>query len=195
MSATGRGKAREKNDFYPTPFWLTRAILPDLEIRLRRSSLWPSPRVYEPAAGTLAIVNELQDNWPRSLIEYSDIDTKFGEYGGIDFLVEKPEPIFDLIITNPPYTYAQEFVERAKLWRRTEQSLIVFLLRVNFLGSKKRAKWLRANTPSVAVSPKRPSMGLNKLGKKGTDATEYAWMIWGPGDPTVSILETEEVVE
>lgn len=194
MSATNRGKPRVVNDFYPTPRWLTRAVLSILESRLKRIDAWPRPVIYEPAAGDLAIVKELEQNWPQSLIDFSDINPNF-EYGGVDFLKEEPEPIFDLIITNPPYTYAKEFIERAMQWRKTEQSLVVMLLRINFLGSKKRAKWLRANLPSLAVSPKRPSMGVNKDGKKGTDATEYAWFMWPFGDPFLSILETEEVSE
>lgn len=160
-----------------------------LEIRLKAIGAWPSPKVYEPAAGHLAIVNEIITNWPAADVQYSDISEDGGE---IDFLTEPPEPVFDLIITNPPYSFAQEFIERAKLWRKSTNSLIVMLLRINFLGSQKRAKWLRDNVPSLAVSPRRPSMGLNKKGKKGTDATEYAWFIWPQDHPYLLILETED---
>jgi hypothetical protein len=119
-----------------------------------------------------------------------DIDPRF-MLGGIDFLTAPPEPIYDLIITNPPFLLAQEFAERAKLWRRTPQSLIVLLLRVNFLGGQKRAGWMRANTPSLAISPQRPKFSLNKHGKLGSDATEYGWFCWPGDDPWISILPTE----
>lgn len=192
MSATNRGKDRVENDFYPTPPWLTKAVLPILEERLKKLNRWQQPLIYEPACGDLAIVNEICSAWPHSLVDYSDI---VKEQGGVDFLTASPEPIYDVVITNPPYSLAQEFCERAKLWLRTPDSLIVMLLRINFLGAKKRAKWLRANLPAVAVSPKRPSFGTNKDGKKGTDATEYAWFTWPGAAPWLSILETEDVQE
>lgn len=189
MSATNRGKEREVNDNYPTEGWLTASVLPILEKRLIEIGV-PAPKVYEPAAGELqAIVKELTKAWPNADVEYSDI------IDGVDFLTEPPEPIFDLIISNPPYKYAMQFIERAMLWRRTEQSLVVMLLRLNFLGSKKRAAWMRANKPSLAVTPKRPSFGKNKHGKRGTDATEYAWFIWPYDEPYLSILETENIRE
>ena len=99
--------------------------------------------------------------------------------------------MYDIVLTNPPYSLAQEFVDHAMKFRRTELSLVAMLLRINFLGSKKRAKWLRENTPTVAVSPRRPQFCKNKHGKKGTDATEYAWFLWDGQKPTVLILNTE----
>jgi hypothetical protein len=193
VSSTNRGLARAENDFYPTPPWLTKAVAPILELRLRAIGAWPVPKVYEPAAGQLHIVNTLLDEWPEAHIEYSDIDERLGDYGGIDFLTAEPEPIFDLIITNPPYFAAKEFKDRAKLWLKNDQSMIAFMLRLNFLGSQKRAKWHRADLPSLATTPKRPAMGKNKQGKLGTDSTEYAWFIWPQDEPYLSILETEDM--
>lgn len=60
-----------------------------------------------------------------------------------------------------------------------------FLLRLNWLASQKRAFWLRKNTPSVYVLPKRPSFT-----GKGTDATDYCWAVWRRDvAPTVVILD------
>ena len=50
-----------------------------------------------------------------------------------------PAPRFDLIITNPPYRYTKEFVERALQWRRREKSMVAMMLRVNLIGSQTRA--------------------------------------------------------
>ena len=178
MSQRDSGYARKERDLYETPRWVTEALrphLPDL------GGIW------EPACGSGKMLSVLEI-W-GSYVLGSDIHT------GADFLFcpSLPEGSkWDAIITNPPYSLAQEFVERAKLWRASERSLIVMLLRVNFLGSQKRGAWLRANTPSVYVSPRRPSFGTNKDGKRGTDATEYAWFIWGPDKPTIGILNTDE---
>lgn len=65
------------------------------------------------------------------------------------------------------------------------------LLRLNFLGSQRRAAWLRAWTPDVYVLPRRPSFT-----GRGTDSCEYAWCVWhedrrGPRG-SVEVLELEE---
>lgn len=65
----------------------------------------------------------------------------------------------------------------------TMSDVVCMLLRVNFLGSQKRAAWMRANTPSVYVLPKRPSFKSD--GK--TDATEYAWFLWD-GKPSRVVI-------
>lgn len=192
MSATNRGSVRSPRDYYPTPPWLTRAQLREvLAPRLKALGMWP-PRVYEPACGeSLAIVKVLQEEWPEAIIEYSDIITL---HGGVDFLTASPEPIFDLIITNPPYTFAREFAERAPLWLRNyEDGIVSLMLRLGFLGTQGRAKWMRAAPPHTAITPKRPIMGVNKDGKPGSDASEYAWLTWPSWDPMIHILGTEDI--
>ena len=179
MSATNRGKARVANDFYPTPAWLTEAIVPALHLRVRASG---DLRILEPACGEGAIVKALRKNFAWARIDSFDVvdgeryDFGTGVFYGemLDFLKMKPKLDYDLIITNPPYSLAREFVEQAFKWRRDKDSLVVMLLRVNFLGSQERGPWLRAHTPSIYESPRRPSFGKNKGGKPGTDATEYA---------------------
>jgi hypothetical protein len=191
MSATNRGSARNARDHYPTPPWLTEAILPLIKEQLVASGQWP-PIVYEPACGDdLAIVKVLQEQWPEATVEYSDL---IPMHGGVDFLKAPPEPLFNLIITNPPFKLAREFYDRSRLWLVDPTAgFTSLLLRVNFLGGKGRAKWLRKETPHMGVTPKRPVMGVNKHGKPGTDATEYAWLTWPGWNPLISILETEDI--
>ena len=178
MSATGRGaRGGAGRDSFPTPDWLTEAILPHLEPRLRAIGAWDSLTVYEPACGEAqAIAKVIKRKWPHASVTTSDIVAPWN----VDFLTTAPTAAYDLIITNPPFKLAYEFIQRAQQWKRTPDSLVVMLLRFQFLGSKKRAKWLRQFTPAVAVTPKRPSFSLNRHGKPGVDFTEYAWMLW-PG--------------
>jgi len=81
-----------------------------------------------------------------------------------------------LIITNPPYKLAQEFIERALQVTSPIGGEVAMLLRLNFLGSQKRGAWLVNHVPDLYVLSERPSFNGN--GK--TDATEYAWFCWGP---------------
>jgi hypothetical protein len=187
LSATNRGASRRPQDFYETPAWLTEAIIPIL-----REHLYPieDPRTLEPAAGQGAILRVLEEAFPNAVIDSGDIGT------GQDFLTYPYDPHYDLIITNPPYSLALEFIQRAMAFRHfhhhNHHPVICMLLRVNFLGAQKRARWLREHTPSIYVSPRRPDFT-----GEGGDATEYAWFIWDARTsgrlaiPTVGILKTE----
>lgn len=87
----------------------------------------------------------------------------------------------------PPYSIALEFIEAA-LSMRKSQGVVAFLLRINFLGSQERADWHRAHPCKLYVLPRRPSFTGG-----GTDATEYAWFVWGEGHEagTWEILDEE----
>jgi hypothetical protein len=190
MSATNRGHERLKDDAYETPDWLIEAILPFI-----LPQKWPDPKqtfnILEPACGSGKIITAIErSSSPASLcIDGLDIrDVGVGRVG--DFLKEVANPFYDLIITNPPYSLAKEFICHALDFRRNITSTVCFLLRLNFLGSQKRGEWLRDMTPSIYVTPRRPSFVAVKT-KNSTDATEYAWFIWSNRKPTVVILDTE----
>jgi hypothetical protein len=78
---------------------------------------------------------------------------------------------YEVCITNPPFSLAPRFVHE----RRDVAMICVMLLRVGFLGSIRRTRaWLPNDVPEVLVLGQRPSF-VNGT----TDASEYAWMIWG----------------
>lgn len=71
-------------------------------------------------------------------------------------------PPYDCIITNPPYSLAEEFLRKSL----EIAPVVCFLLRLNFLGSQKRAAFLSKNPPDVYVLSERPSFVNGK-----TDST------------------------
>jgi hypothetical protein len=196
VSATNRGSERIVNDKYPTPTWLVKAVLPYVTHHgMRRGHEFT---MLEPCCGSGNIVKTFLEYAKPTEPQVIAYDIEAQGYGETkDFLSVTPQPVCDLILTNPPFALAQEFVQRAFEWRRNEDSLVVMLLRLNWFGSKKRAAWLRENMPSsILITPKRPLFRLNKDGKRGTDATEYAWFVWGPRvAPPIVILDTENVKE
>lgn len=153
MSSTNRGSIRNPKDFYPTPDFSFKPLLPHLD---RRGIFW------EPAKGDGRLV--------RWMIEFGleadgdDIET------GCDYLDDNTPR--HTVITNPPFSFAFEFCKNAI---STAQN-IYFLLPLNFLGSQKRKDWFENHEPqSIFILSKRPSFRPDGR----TDSNEYGWFYWG----------------
>lgn len=86
------------------------------------------------------------------------------------------------IITNPPYKYAREFVEKA-LQIIPEGNKVAMFLKLTFLEGKARRKLFRTTPPiRVWVSSSRLKCAMNgKFDAMGGSATAYAWFIWQKG--------------
>lgn len=168
MSATNRGAKRNARDFYATP---EKSFQPLLEHLPR------DVRFYEPAAGDGRLIRWLRDS--RRAAFGADLCQSRMHYRaliatGKDFLQDRTRRQF--IITNPPFSLSLEFCAHAL----TLAPEVMMLLRLNFLGAVKRRDWWRKHEPAALfVLSSRPSFGKNKHGKRGTDATEYAWFYWG----------------
>lgn len=128
---------REQNDFYATdPIaaeWLIR--LEDL-----------SHNIYEPACGQGHLAKVFEAHGFN--VKATDlIDRGYGQ-GGVDFFLQNEQFDGD-IVTNPPYKYAQEFIEHA-LNIIPEGRKVCMFLKVQFLEGKGR-KDLYENTPLPSI--------------------------------------------
>ena len=175
MSATNRGGQRRPSDFYPTPFETLKSLLDNYDF----SSY--GLRVLEPSAGNGNVCKMYKQYYPKARITAIELDEGFSVplqgvadscYFG-NFLTDFKFPKYDVIIGNPPFSLAQEFVEKS-LTLLDDNGVLVFLLRTSFLESKKRHNFWQKNLPSgLLVLSDRPSFT-----GKGTDAASYAWFIW-----------------
>lgn len=108
--------------------------------------------------------------------------------GGVDFL--QCSSGFDGdIITNPPYKYAQQFVEHA-LELIPEGNKVFMFLKLTFLeGKGRRALFRKKQLKTVYVSSDRIECAKNgKFGDMGHSATAYGWFEFQKGyegDPTI----------
>jgi hypothetical protein len=199
VSATGRGAIRKANDNYATPGWCVDRLLERVAL--------PGGHWLEPCAGYGAIINrieavrkdvswsavEIRPDHERRLREYECRALHIGDFltlskGGHWSLC----PPFDVVITNPPYFFARQFVQAC----RPIAKIVVMLLRLNVLGGDKRQPWLAQDMPDVYVLPNRPSFRAG--GPLKTDATEYAWFVWEPARRThgrVQVLELTPLAE
>lgn len=86
------------------------------------------------------------------------------------------------IITNPPYAFAQEFVEKA-LAIIPEGRKVAMFLKLTFLEGKKRASMFK-NYPPRKVYVSRSRLKCAKNGdfeNAPGSATCYAWFVWEKG--------------
>ena len=174
MSSTKKNsKKRIENDYYPTPAWCIDRLLEEVNML---SGKW-----LEPAAGDGALIRsvdarlgvrptwtavELQDKFKTDLEASVDPSRVHIE----SFLDAPLLKEYDVIITNPPFSKALEFIKKSI---ELEPEYVCMLLRLNFMGSGERSDFLRQYTPDIYVLPNRPSFN-----GKGTDSIEYAWFIW-----------------
>lgn len=157
------------HDFFPTPEPVTRAFLDACQL--------PDGTWCEPACGDGAIVRAVG---PRNLwLTYDVRDVPAPATGELDLhmpctdWLERPmtSPI-DVLITNPPFYLAEEFVRKAL----SCATHVAMLLRLAFLETRRRESLHRDHPCDVYVLTRRPSFTANGA----TDNTAYAWFVWGP---------------
>lgn len=158
MSRTkSNSNVRIHMDDYPTPDWCVELICDEIK--------WDIPQSFlEPCAGD-GRINRIVKEYGRSDLDIMSCEIQ----DGCDYLTTKFDNL-DLIVTNPPFSKAQEFLEKSL----SEADCVIYLLRLNYLGSLKRYEFWNKNPAShIFVLTPRPSF-VNG----GTDATEYAWFVW-----------------
>lgn len=176
MSATNRGSARSESDFYATPISTINKFLDSYQIK--------QGNVLEPCAGNGNIVRTLREresNWITALElrqeEYQNLKSISNKAIIHNFLTWQPDMKYKTIITNPPYSIAQEFIEKC-FEIANQETEIIMLLRLAFLESKKRYEfWQKHPVNELYILSERPSFT-----GKGTDATAYAWFVWNGSD-------------
>ena len=179
-NATGK---RRKSDFYETPYTLTRKFL-DVEYFNKNST------VCEPACGGGAITRVLKEHWEDDKVTAYDQET--------NFLWETGE--YDYIVTNPPFSIAFEFIQRAKL---VAKSKFAFLLPLSYLHGKKRFDEIYSDRTygleKVYVFTRYPMLGeaLREDGKYNTGMMVYAWFVFEKeydGSPVIDWIDNNEDV-
>lgn len=163
-------------DFYGTPAWASRA---GGEIA---KELWPEAKVVrEPACGMMSMAGPLEDYFPEVLP--SDIYAHQPNTPVRDFFDPEQwpeEPDCDLIITNPPFVTAAEFLRLAL--KRTRLG-VAMLVRTVWVESADRYALFEGEHPCthLAFFSERVAMQLGPWAPEATSATSYSWMFWGHG--------------
>lgn len=165
-------KDRQQHDYYATE---PRAM----ELLLAEEHFHPV--IWECACGE-GHLSKVLEQCGYVVISTDLIYRGFGDPKPLNFLLESLSDFEGDIITNPPYKYALQFVERAleivKLGRK-----VAMFLKLQFLEGKARKKFFIENPPKVVyVSCSRLTCALNgNFDKSSSSAVAYAWFVWEKG--------------
>lgn len=170
---------RVANDYYATE---PKAV----ELLLEKEKF--SPIIWENAVGGGHLAEVLKLSGYD--VKCSDIvDRGYPNTQIIDFLTYIPKQELDLdIITNPPYKYAKQFVEKS-LQCVSKGHKVAMFLKLQFLEGKERRKLFDVSPPiRIYVASGRLNCAPNGNFDNSSGALAYAWFVWEKefnGKPTV----------
>lgn len=160
---------RDPLDFYPTPPCATQALL---AVEKFAGAIW------EPACGTGDMARVLAEAG-HEVIATDLVDRGYGE-GGCDFMMEWV-PRAPHIVTNPPFSWAVQFVDRAL---QLTTGKVAMFLRLAFLEGQVRGRWF-PTTPlaRVYIMSRRVPIGKGRLLEEDEKAgpLAFAWFVWEHG--------------
>jgi hypothetical protein len=165
-------KEREENDYYATE---PKAIDVLLSVETFNKNIW------EPACGEGHLSKRLVEL--NHLVYSSDLINRGFDCAVVDFLECNKNPVGGDIITNPPYKFAKEFVEKGI---ELANNKLALFLKIQFLEGKARKILFEKHPPKyVYVSSSRLLCAKNAdfegMIAGGGSAVAYAWFVWYKG--------------
>ena len=174
---------RKPADFYPTPFDVTHSLLPLVQTLADSVILDERPfRIWEPCCGDLDMTRVLQ----HAGYEVTSTDIRdtgvipFGEgFGGFDFLNDDPvekfgwEPQPDMIVMNPPFNLAAEFIERALRYTPN----VACLMKIDYWNAVSRLPLWQRNIPQFFL-PLTWRPAFLKAERGNSPLMNCAWCVW-----------------
>ena len=180
MRQRNLGYERQERDFYPTPAWVTEALL--RRVRLPNG-------IWEPCCGNGAMAQVLETHGHR-VVGTDLVAQGYGETGR-DFLTEPQLPKgATAIVTNPPYgRRLYEFVDRALELTQPVGGMVAML--VNSQWPYGAANSARLRVPAFDAEIKLTNRIVWFTGANGKPAKQpqenHCWLIWDwsrtPGPP------------
>jgi hypothetical protein len=138
--------------------------------------------IFEPAVGEGHIAKVLIEKGHK-VIATDIVDRGYPNTKIKDFLTSKFKTNVNIdIITNPPYKYAKEFVEKSLNIVKKNNKVAMFL-KLTFLESSKRKKLFKKYPPKyIYVYSKRAICAKNgNFDKYPSSAIAYCWFVWVKG--------------
>lgn len=179
----GKGIAKEEREKYD--YYATDPIAVDYLLKYEKFN----KNVWECACGEGNISKKLEE-YGYNVKSTDLIYRGFGEKESVNFLMQNEQFDGD-IITNPPFTNALEFVNKAlELSKRK----VAMFLKLQFIETQKRYKELFSKNPPsrVYVFVKRMKCFKNNEPSSYLSAICYCWFVWDneyDGEPIIRWID------
>lgn len=172
----GGKRKRVENDYYATPPYVTEMFL---NRWLSDDGLSEFQSILEPSCGE-GHISEVVGKYGK-VFSYDLIDRGYiNMIKEKDFLTEDFDRSFELVITNPPFKYVQEFIEKSC---KISDRYVVMFAKIQLLESEKR-KEMFENLPlkyiyvhSKRVEVWRNGQSTDENGKKWANTMCFAWFV------------------
>lgn len=178
-SLSGMSTIRERveEDYYATPYESTKALLNNVNF---------IGDFLEPCVGGGHIADIIKQYYNTEIFCCDLVDRGYPNTLVTNFLTHKFSRKFDNIITNPPYSLAQEFLEKGMEVINNGGKIAMFL-KIQFLeGAKRREMFIKYPPKCIYVFSKRQNPWRNgspvdEKGKPWNSTMCFAWFIWEKG--------------
>lgn len=157
---------QNKTDFYATPPDVTAALLDFLE---SKNFIAPGCMIWEPACGSEEMTRVMLDR--GYAVMGTDLHPQIIGQPSIDFLTA--ETPCNWIITNPPFSLAEDFIRHALELGKP----CAFLLKSQFWHAQKRIQLFREYPPAY-VLPLTWRPDFLQGAKGGSPTMDCLWTVW-----------------
>lgn len=167
---------RKPSDFYPTPYEGTESLMPVVNTLLPNGG-----KIWEPCCGDLDMTRVLE--WHGHEVTSTDIRETGQGIGGFDFLNDDPlekwgwEPDPDMIVMNPPFSLAAEFIEKALSYTPN----VACLLKIDYWNAISRLPLFDNNRPTFFL-PLTFRLAFLKKERGNSPLMNCAWAVWTSDD-------------
>lgn len=163
---------RKPSDFYPTPYDVTESLM-----SVVNALLVPGSKIWEPCAGDMDMARVLE--WHGYEVTSTDIRETGQGIGGFDFLKDDPAekwgwiPDPDMIVMNPPFSLAADFIERALDYTPN----VACLMKIDYWNAVSRLPMWRRRIPQFFLPLTwRPAFLQKERGN--SPLMNCAWCVW-----------------
>ena len=189
----GKGKSdRQEDDFYATDpkaitlllkgcsKWMLDKLRFSKSVEIGKLSDYIPTPIWECACGSGNLSHELIKN--GYLVWATDLkDRGYGAHRDVDFLTAK-QCGMNIILTNPPYSLATEFIEHA-LEILPDGGLYIALMNITYLAGQKRYQrvYSKGSLREIYVFSKRVECWKNNIPSGHSSIANYAWYVFQKG--------------
>lgn len=163
---------RKPSDFYPTPYDGTESLMP-----LINKLMEPGAKIWEPCSGDLDMTRVLE--WHGYEVTSTELRDTGQGITGFDFLRDDPTekwgwiPDPDMIVMNPPFSLAAEFILKALSYTPN----VACLVKIDYWNAISRLPLWEKHIPAFFL-PLTFRLAFLKEERGNSPLMNCAWVVW-----------------